>query len=254
MRRRKKILLVAMFTVIDAALLLTFLLKDDPTTKVWISQLREFIVKMGASVGPPTFLEENAVVKIDPLQNDKLLNNAQKKLPNYFICASLDEQNYQITGELELSMNNVGTDTILFYTYPYSWASMKINNVRLNGQLVDYDYDGKNLLFNNVKETTRIHVAIEFETPVPQQGTRFGVKDGVWLITTWYPILGVLNERNEWIKRPDTIDFGDPFYFRFANYKVYWTSDVDIKWLSSGTFKKELIREAIVLVISLRIY
>lgn len=194
----------------------------------------------GSQVPPsdaPEINEEDQGIslQIEPTLNEQLI----KTYPNYYIQAALDEKKFHIQGELELFMKNPGTETIEFYAYPYAWAPMKIMDVKLNNQENTFEFDGKTLTFNNQIEEEDLHIWIQFETPIPQGGTRFGVKDNVWLITTWYPMLGVLNEQNQWLKRPDPVGMGDPFYFRFANYTVEWTTPSNIKWLSSGHLESE---------------
>ncbi|MDC3414518.1 hypothetical protein NC797_17915 [Aquibacillus sp. 3ASR75-11] len=165
-----------------------------------------------------------------------------EKLPTYYIRADLDEENYQIDGEVKVTIDNPKTDSILFYTYPYSWSPMRIKKVLLNEQEVPFSYNQKQLSIKNRKAQKELTIHIEFETPVPQKGTRFGFKDDIWLITTWYPMLGVLDDNKNWADRPDPIGMGDPFLFNFANYIVEWTSSPSINWLSSGTLVSDTIR------------
>jgi len=159
--------------------------------------------------------------------------------PTYYIKATLNEDRYQIDGQMNVTIDNPGTETIIFYTYPYSWSPMKIKKVLLNGVEVTFSYDQKQLSIKNPKEEKELNFSIDFETPVPRKGTRFGYKDDVWLITTWYPMLGVLNNNKNWMDRPDPIGMGDPFLFNYADYVVEWTSSPSIKWLSSGTLLSE---------------
>lgn len=160
-------------------------------------------------------------------------------IPTYYISAALDEENYQINGQVNVTIDNPGTNSILFYTYPYSFAPMRIRKVLLNDQEVTFSYDKQELSIKNPKEEEKLDISIEFETPVPRKATRFGYKDDIWLITTWYPMLGVLDESQNWIDRPDPIGMGDPFLFNFANYIVEWTSSPSINWLSSGVSLSE---------------
>src|SRR5699024_2655353 len=159
--------------------------------------------------------------------------------PTYYIKATLNEDRYQIDGQMNVTIDNPGTETIIFYTYPYSLSPMKIKKVLLNGVEVTFSYDQKQLSIKNPKEEKELNFSIDFETPVPRKGTRFGYKDDVWLITTWYPMLGVLNNNKNWMDRPDPIGMGDPFLFNYADYVVEWTSSPSIKWLSSGTLLSE---------------
>ncbi len=166
---------------------------------------------------------------------------AQKEtpaLPQYYLKAVLDDKNTLIRGELELTAANPGTEKLWFYAYP-PWSPIKIKDVMLNDKKVQYSYEGKNLVFANQTGQREIKVKIQFETPVPRAGTRFGVKDNTWLLTTWYPMLGVLDKNKQWVKRPDPRGMGDPFYFAFADYTVEWTSPANIKWVTSGTLQSE---------------
>ena len=195
----------------------------------------------------PSPSERQPTSKLDDLQAGsagiKEKVDKREPYPDYTIKASLDEESARIQGKLELTVENPGTDQLLFYAYPYDWAPMDIHEVQLNGQEIGFEFDGKNLTVNNEKEKRTLDVWIEFETPVPRTGTRFGVKDNVWLITTWYPMLGVLDEDGQWIERPNPINMGDPFYFNFANYTVEWTAPSDFKWVSSGSLESETADE-----------
>jgi hypothetical protein len=167
------------------------------------------------------------------------INIKKESLPTYHIKALLDEENYQIKGQLELTVDNPRTESVLFYTYPYSWLPMEIKKVYLNEMEVPFSYDQQQLTFKNQKEVKKLHIMIEFKTPIPRRGTRFGYKDDIWLLTTWYPMLGVMDDNQKWLNRPDPIGMGDPYLFNFANYVVEWTSSPSIKWLSSGKLVSE---------------
>lgn len=166
----------------------------------------------------------------------------QKNLPEYYIKASLNSETYQIDGQVDITIDNPGTDSIMFYTYPYSWSPMEIKKVFLNDKKVAFTYDQKQLSIKNPNNQKELRISIEFKTPVPKKGTRFGYKDGVWLVTTWYPMLAVLDENKNWRNRPDPIGMGDPYLYNFADYVVEWTSSPSIKWLSSGNqFSETLV-------------
>lgn len=169
----------------------------------------------------------------------KITKKEEESGPTYVIKAALNEESYKINGQMNVTIDNPGTDSILFYSYPYSSSSMRIKKVLINEQEVTFSYDQQQLIIKNLKKEKELHVFIEFETPIPRKGTRFGYKDDVWLITTWYPMLGVLDDSQNWIERPDPIGMGDPFLFNYANYVVEWTSSPSIKWLSSGTLLSE---------------
>lgn len=250
-KTRSKILLILALTITYSVMILTLILYTDPEKKNviegFISQAKEAMNSLIPQLNSnylTSFEDKEDKQKVEKDTHDvehSSLSKRKENLPHYLIRATLDDQSYQINGEVELTMYNPGTKTLLFYAYPYDWMPMKINEVRMNDQQIDYEYDQKNLTFKNITEEEQIHISIQFETLVPRGGTRFGVKDNVWLMTTWYPILGVLNDQNQWIKRPDPIDMGDPFYFRFANYTVEWTSSSDIQWVSSGTLQYETV-------------
>lgn len=158
---------------------------------------------------------------------------------NYNIKANLDEVNYKIKGKVAITFKNPGTTKLLFYTYPYRWTPMNIKKVFVNGREMGFNYDKANLTFKNIDSET-VRVVIEFETPIPKSETRFGYNDGVWLLTNWYPMLGLIDEENgEWIKRPNPVGFGDPFYYQFADYTVEWLSSSDIKWVSTGSLMSQ---------------
>ncbi|MHB8172002.1 MAG: M1 family aminopeptidase [Thermincolia bacterium] len=184
------------------------------------------------AIAPVVTDKEKPVEKIQPAEKEI------PALPQYYLKAALDDRNYLIRGELELTAPNPGTDKLWFYAYP-PWSPIKIKEVKLNEKKVQHSYEGKNLTFANEAGQREIKVKILFETPVPRAGTRFGVKDNTWLLTTWYPMLGVLDKNKQWVKRPDPRGMGDPFYFGFADYTVEWTSPANIKWVTSGALQSE---------------
>jgi len=151
-------------------------------------------------------------------------------IPTYYIKASLNEEKHEIHGQMNLSIVNPDTDTIVFYTYSYAWSPMIIKKVLLDQKEITFSYNQKQLVINNSKADKILNFTIEFITPVPNKGTRFGYKDNVWLITTWYPMLGVLDKNKNWFDRPDPIGMGDPFLFNYADYVVEWTGSTSIFW------------------------
>ncbi|KRG13402.1 hypothetical protein ACA29_08610 [Lederbergia galactosidilytica] len=110
-------------------------------------------------------------------------------VPTYYIKASFNEESYQIDGQMNITIENPKTDSVVFYTYPYAWSPMIIKKVLLNEVVVPFSYDQKQIVVENPKEEKKLNFTIEFKTPVPRKGTRFGYKDDVWLITTWYPCM-----------------------------------------------------------------
>ncbi|WP_140392738.1 M1 family aminopeptidase [Virgibacillus dakarensis] len=213
-----------------------FFIIPGSQSKIALNQITSMINKIKVSWSPTVARNDKDQTVI---KNKDTIEVTAKDIPTYYITALLDDKSFQINGQVNLTINNPGTDTIVFYTYPYSWSSMNIKKVFLNDEIANFAYDRRQLTIKNPYKKKELSIQIEFQTPVPRRGTRFGYKDNVWLVTTWYPMLGVLDNNQNWVDRPDPIGMGDPYLFNFANYVVEWTSSPSIKWLSSGTLLSE---------------
>ncbi len=240
-QKTKNVLIISMMMIFYTIILTYFF----PQMKSLLMVDR--VIKLSEDLGQELSITFNRIKQIQTSSGELKTSapNVKKKkkvgIPTYYIKATLNEESYLIDGQVSLTIDNPKTDSILFYTYPYTWSPMNVTKVVLNGKEVTFSYDHKQLKIKNPKKEKRLNFSIEFTTPIPQMGTRFGYKDDVWLITTWYPMLGVLDENNNWMDRPDPIGMGDPFLFNYANYVVEWTSSPAIKWLSSGTLISEEI-------------
>lgn len=156
--------------------------------------------------------------------------------PVYEIDAELKTERHEINGTLAVSFDNPGTEQILFYLYQYEWSPMKIREVRFPAEKTEFTVHDRAISFaNKFRKRERLTVEIDFTATVPQSGTRFGEKDGVWLLTHWHPMLGVLSANGEWLMPQAPIGFGDPFYYQHADYLVHFTAPGGIKWVTSGT-------------------
>ncbi len=182
----------------------------------------------------------------------EILENEQKKelisdgvqRPHYIIKAQLNEQKAIIDGNMTVKTIVPANDTLVFNSYPtYVANNMVIHDVFLNSTSVPFTFKNDQLLIPikdiAIDQTQPLVVDISFTVKVPQMGTRFGVKDGIWLLTTWYPTLNVLDENNEWYPRPNPMGYGDPFYFEHSDYDVYLLAPKEIKWLGSGPLISE---------------
>lgn len=238
--QKKNVLIVCMMTVVYTSIFIFFI------PQIYSLFNLESPVKITENIGrrlsstfkPPKQVQTSSN-ELKPASVPTVKMTEKDYYPTYYIKATLNEESYQIDGQMNLTIHNPKTDSITFYTYPYSWSPMRIKKVYLNEKEVTFSYDQKQLVIKNQKEEKELNLTIEFMTPVPRKGTRFGYKDDVWLITTWYPMLGVLDNKKNWIERPDPIGMGDPFLFNYADYVVEWTSSSSIKWLSSGTLLSE---------------
>ncbi|ONK24529.1 hypothetical protein BLX87_05185 [Bacillus sp. VT-16-64] len=242
-RHIKNIFIVAMMTITYTIILTYFF--PQMKALLMLDKAVKFVEDLGQELAVTfnrgNWLKTSNNASENGISNDKEITKESK--PTYYIKADLKESSYEIDGQMNVTIENPGTDFIAFYTYSYSWLPMKINKVVLNGEEVTFSYDKKQLLIQNPKEEKELTFSIEFITPVPREGTRFGYKEDVWLITTWYPMLGVLDEQQNWMTRPDPIGMGDPFLFNYADYVVEWSSSPSIKWVTSGDLTSDTIIE-----------
>ena len=178
--------------------------------------------------------------------------------PHYVIKAQLNAQKSSISGSMTIKMKKPAGDVLVFNNYsPGNMNNMTIHEVQINDIYTKYtftnnqlqiklnDYDSNrsnesnNAYDSNSANDDLLKINISFNTRIPQTGTRFGVKDNVWLLTTWYPILNVQDADNQWYERTNPVGYGDPFYFEHADYDVYLLAPNNIDWVTSGTLVSE---------------
>ena len=172
---------------------------------------------------------------VDPFSYDPPLPSYVKDLhPKYTINAELNPSEAKITGSMTVQLDNPKTDQIHFYVYDYLWNKMTVKSIRYQEKSLPFER-GTSLikLANPMGDVERAEFQLEFEHPVPRRGTRYGVKDDIWTLTTWYPMLGAQNQQGEWYDPPLRITFGDPFVYHYADYDVSFISPKGYKWVSS---------------------
>ncbi|OEF98207.1 M1 family metallopeptidase [Desulfuribacillus alkaliarsenatis] len=181
---------------------------------------------------------------------DKELKASER--PHYVIKAQLNPNKAVIHGIMTVKTSLPASNNLVFNNYPpFNMNNMSIDEVRVFDQEVNFQFNNNRLTIPlNLSEeeiyrasADNLSVEIAFTTKVPQLGTRFGVKDDIWLLTTWYPLLGVKNQHNQWFTRPIPVGFGDPFYFEHADYDVYLLAPDNIKWVTSGSLVSQTTLE-----------
>lgn len=171
----------------------------------------------------------------DPFSYDPPLPSYVKDLhANYTIQAELNSTEAKITGRLTVEFDNPGTTDIRFYLYDYLWNRMSVKSIRYGDKPLPFEREAAVVkLANPFGKKIRGSLTVDFENPVPRRGTRFGVKDDIWTLTTWYPMLGAQNQQGKWYDPPQRIDFGDPFVYHYADYDVSFISPKGYNWISS---------------------
>lgn len=172
---------------------------------------------------------------VDPFSYDPPLPSYVKDLnPVYKIQAELHTSEAKITGKMTMEFDNPKTTDIRLYIYDYLWNKMTVKSIRYKDKPLPFER-GQSLvkMANPLGNELRGTLTVEFENPVPRRGTRFGVKDDIWTLTTWYPMLGAQNQKGVWYDPPQRVDFGDPFIYHYADYDVTFTSPQGYKWVSS---------------------
>jgi hypothetical protein len=179
--------------------------------------------------------QTTAPLGADPFAYDPPIPSLVKDLhPRYSIRAELNTSEARISGSMVVEFDNPGTSDLRLYLYDYPWSPMTVKSIRQGGKPLAYERRHSAIhLKNPMVNGTRVSLAVEFESVVPRRGTRFGVKDDIWTLTTWYPMLGSLNRQGQWYEPPKRIDFGDPFVYHYADYDVTFVSPEGYQWVSS---------------------
>lgn len=116
----------------------------------------------------------------------------------------------------------------------------EIKSITTKNKSVPYTRSGRTLMIENPnQESELVELQIKYSVPIPRQGTRFGIKDNVWLLTNWYPQLAVLSREGIWMFPPVPKGYGDPFYYQYGNYTVHLVSPSSFQWVSSGEWVGE---------------
>lgn len=199
-----------------------------------ISYIQQQTEKKQASEVAEQVIEEK---ELEILENNKDRNH-------YTLRTVLHQDQALLDSHLTLRMQLPEQDYLALDNYaPSSMGNMTVSDVLIFGEVVAYEFvnnritvpiSGKYRLFMEEHQIEQLVVDVLFKTRVPRMGTRFGVKDNIWLLTTWYPILAVKDDQQQWINRPSPVGFGDPFYFEHADYDVYLIADKKINWVTSG--------------------
>ncbi|RNB58754.1 aminopeptidase [Brevibacillus gelatini] len=171
----------------------------------------------------------------DPFSYDPPLPSYVKDLhPVYRIQAELHTSEAKIKGKMTIEFDNPQTPDLRLYVYDYLWNKMTVKSIRYKDKPLAFERGLSMVkLANPLGAEMRGALAIEFENPVPRRGTRFGVKDDIWTLTTWYPMLGAQNQQGKWYDPPQRVDFGDPFVYHYADYDVSFVSPKGYNWVSS---------------------
>lgn len=172
---------------------------------------------------------------VDPFSYDPPIPSLVKDLkPHYRIRAELHTSEAKIKGTVTLDFDNPGTKDLRLFIYDYKWSPMSITSIRYKDKSLPFNRRQAVVQFANpLGQEKRGTLTIQFENSVPRRGTRFGVKDDIWTLTTWYPMLGAQNQSGQWYEPPQRIDFGDPFVYHYGDYDISFISPQGYKWVST---------------------
>ena len=179
---------------------------------------------------------ESEQTGVDPFSYDPPLPSYVKDLhPAYKIQAELHTTEAKISGKMTVEFDNPKTKDVRLYVYDYIWNKMSVKSIRYKERALPFNREISVVKLDNpFGNELRGELTIEFENPVPRRGTRFGVKDDIWTLTTWYPMLAAQNQQGIWYDPPQRIDFGDPFIYHYGDYNVSFVSPRGYQWVSSA--------------------
>ncbi|MGE5702839.1 MAG: stalk domain-containing protein [Clostridia bacterium] len=182
-----------------------------------------------------TQVAQNVPTGADPFSVVPPVPSYVKNLhPVYTIRATLDTTQSKINGQIELAFDNPKTPQIMLYLYDYSWNQMRVQSIKTKDRVLPFGRQGNSVtLANPFGQQQRAVLTVQFETPVPRGESRFGVKDDIWALTNWFPMLGSMDRQNRWYEPPKRIGYGDPFVYHYADYEVYFNSPESFRWTTS---------------------
>ncbi|ATY86271.1 hypothetical protein CVV65_16160 [Kyrpidia spormannii] len=169
----------------------------------------------------------------EPAARDVAPGKPQTASPiTYEIEAKLDPQQHQIRGRETVEWREPLPSPVHFYLYPLNPGGIQVHGVYRDGKSVPYQVLGEQLLIQ-VGSGTSKRLTLEFTTDIPSGGTRYGERDGVWILAYWYPILASLDQTG-WITPPPSKGFGEPYIVDTADYRVTWTAPKGMTWYASA--------------------
>lgn len=148
--------------------------------------------------------------------------------PVYEIKAAFQDSG-EIVGEMSVTVPELRLDGLPLYLY----VPMQVTGVKLNGAAVKAQVTAEQVLIPAKKSAEPQTVTLAFRTQLPQAPSRTGYWKGVATVSYWYPIVGVERD-GEWMERPATLGFGDPYLMDLGNYQVELTTPGNLKWYASG--------------------
>jgi|GEM_PF-622497 len=183
----------------------------------------------------PVEPEPKRTIGADPFSYDPPLPSLVKDLhPVYRIQAALHTNEAKITGTMTLEFDNPETSDLRLFLYDYTWSPITVTSIRQGENSLPFQRRNAVITMpNSLKGEKRISLTVAFETVVPRGGTRFGVRDDIWTLTGWYPMLGAVNPQGEWYEPPARISFGDPFVYHYADYEITFNSPEGYRWVTS---------------------
>lgn len=159
--------------------------------------------------------------------------------PNYEMVMELNTSNNTVTGSMILTFTNtsaVELNEIYLRDYPAAFQDkngtyeMDIFNVQdlRSGTDAECERDGNDMttviipLDDPLAPGEEISLSMEFETPLPGIGDRFGYYKGVYSLTDFYPILCRFDMDGNWSHEPYFFG-GECFYTDMSDYEVELT-------------------------------
>ena len=112
---------------------------------------------------------------------------------------------------------------------------IEITGVKFQGSPIPYEVEGTRLklcLKEPLLPAQKAGIEMTWRVKIPNLAYRFGTRDGVFMLSNFYPVLTV-NKGGEWRFAGET-PLGDPFCFACADYLVKLNVPCDYQVISSG--------------------
>jgi len=179
-------------------------------------------------------------VRVTPAQTSASVSaDVENPEPNYEMVMELDTDNNTVTGSMILTFTNtsaVDLSEIYLRDYPaafqdkYGTYEMDISGVQdlRFGTDVECERDGDDMttviipLDEPLAPGEEISLYMDFVTPLPEIGDRFGSYKGVYSLTDFYPILCRFDMDGNWSHEPYFFG-GECFYTDMSDYEVELT-------------------------------
>lgn len=207
---------------------------------------------------PPTEVDPTLNLKAPVPEKNCAIEIPNEERYHYDMALTLDPSNNTVSGHVVVKFFNNSNDDwseLCLRDYPSLFkdastsgisgsdgALTEITNITMENTSLTMKRDDKDVsvvwisLPKPVAPNDSVTLSYDFTAKIPSLADRFGVSNGVYNVTNFYPILAVYTEQG-W-SHEKFYNMGECFFSEIADYNVMLTVPSDFKILTTGVEQK----------------